>query len=64
MGSLHGFIVKNGLKEMYSRIRMSVVRVPQFRKRKLGLGPFNVVSEPKVLKMFWWFEKSPHPKII
>ena len=37
---------------------------PELRKRKLGLGPFNVVSELKVLKMFWCFEKSPRPKMI
>ena len=37
---------------------------PELEKKKLGLGPFNVVSELKVLKMFWCFEKSPHPKMI
>ena len=64
MGSLHGFTFKKGLKEMFSQIRRSVGRVPWVRKRTSGLGPFNVVSEPKVLKMLWWFEKSPHPKMI
>ena len=37
---------------------------PRVRKRKPGLGPFNMVSEAKVLKMFWCFEKSPRPKMI
>ena len=64
MGSLHGFTFEKGLKEMFSQIRRSVRRVPRVRKRKSGLGPFNVVSEPKVLKMLWWFEKSPRPKMI
>ena len=49
---------------MFSQIRRSAGRVPWVRKRKLGLGPFNVVSEPKVLKMFWWFEKYSRPKMI
>ena len=47
---------------MFSQILRSVRRVPRVRKRKPGLGPFNVVLEPKVLKMLWWFEKSPRPK--
>ena len=49
---------------IFFRIRMSAGRVPRVKKRKLGLGPFNMVSEPKVLKMFWCFEKSPRPKMI
>ena len=55
---------REGLKEMFSQIRRSVGRVPRVRERKSGLGPFNVVSKPKVLKMLWWFEKSPRPKMI
>ena len=49
---------------MFSQIRRSVGRVPRVRKKKSGLGPFNVVLEPKVLKMLWWFEKSLRPKMI
>ena len=49
---------------MFSQIHRSAERVPRVRKRKPELGPFNVVLEPKVLKMLWWFEKSPHPKMI
>ena len=64
MGSLHGFTFKKGLNEMFSQIRRRAGRVPLVRKRKPGLGPFNVVSEPKVFKMLWWFEKSPRPKMI
>ena len=64
MGSLHEFTFEKGLKEMFSQIRRSAERVSRVRKRKSGLGPFNVVSEPKVLKMLWWFEKSPRPKMI
>ena len=64
MSSLHGFTFKKGLKEMFSQIHRSAGRVPRVRERKPGLGPFNVVSDPKVLKMLWWFEKSPHPKMI
>ena len=64
MGSLHRFIFKKSLKEMFSQIRRSVGRVPRVRKRKSGMGLFNVVSEPKVLKMLWWVEKSPRPKMI
>ena len=64
MGSLHKFIFKKGLKEIFSQIRRSSGRVPRVRKRKSELGPFNVVSKPKVLKMLLWFEKSPRPKMI
>ena len=64
MGLLHGFTFKKGLKEMFSQICRSAGRVPRVRKRKSGLGPFNMVLEPKVLKVLWWFEKSPHPKMI
>ena len=49
---------------MFSQIRRSAGRVPWVRKRKPELGPFNMVSEPKVLKMLWWFEKSQRPKMI
>ena len=52
------------MKGLFFRIRRSAGRVPRVRKRKPGLGPFNVVSELKVLKMFWCFEKSPRPKMI
>ena len=48
----------------FFRIRRSAGRVPRVRKRKPGLGPFNVVSKPKILKKFWWFEKAPRPKMI
>ena len=64
MGSLHGFTLKKGLKEMFSQIHKSAGRVPRIKKRKSGLGPFNMVLEPKVLKMLWWFEKSSRPKMI
>ena len=64
MSLLNGFTFEKSLKEMFSQIRRSVGRVPRVRKRKSGLGPFNVVSEPKVLKMLWWFEKSSRPKMI
>ena len=64
MGLLHGFTFEKGLKERFSQICRSARRVPQVRKRKAGLGPFNVVSELKVLKMLWWFEKSSRPKMI
>ena len=52
------------MKGLFFLIRRSAGRVPRVRKRKPGLGPFNVVSELKVLKMFWCFEKSPCPKMI
>ena len=42
MSSLHEFTFEKGLKEMFSQTRRSVGRVPLVRKRKLGLGPFNV----------------------
>ena len=64
MGSLYGFTFKKGLKEMFSQNRRSAGRFPWVRKWKSGLGPFNVVSEPMVLKMLWLFEKSPRPKMI
>ena len=48
----------------FFRIRRSAGRVPRVRKRKPGLVPLNVVSELKVLKMFWCFEKFPRPKMI
>ena len=64
MGLLHRFTFKKGLKEMFSQIRRSAGRVPRVGKMKSGLGPFNMVSKPKVLKMLWRFEKSPHPKMI
>ena len=53
------------MKDFYFfQIRRSAGRVPRVRKRKPGLGPLNVVSERKVLKMFLCFEKSPRPKMI
>ena len=52
------------MKDFFFRIRRSAGRVPQVKKRKLGLGPFNMVLEPKFLKMFWCFEKSLRPKMI
>ena len=43
MSSLHGFIFKKGLKEIFSQICRSAGRVPRIRKRKSGLGPFNII---------------------
>ena len=37
---------------------------PELGKGNLGWGPLNVLSELKVLKMFWCFEKFPRPKMI